>query len=924
MPDRTEPAESARLSPTAHSAWPIRSYLLGFGLALVIPIIGLGLAILLDQTSKQRLAFEGRIKRLAQEVALDMDREIAGLIEVLQVLGVSPVLSDGNLVRFREFAERVHQMRQVDVVLVSPDGRPILHTAVPPETPLPEQYPTPPLLVTTKDDIQVSGVYKEPMLRRPAIGISVPVIGGSFSGHSLRLLVEPARLASVFSFSTLPLPWYVDVRDPGAVLVVSSHPRHASGDAGRVHPGMASDNGILRGAGTGEDAALIGYARSRLTGWIVSLVAPVDEQQITASGQFLSLAALTALLVGGSIGLAHWFARVIATPVGALAQHANSLDALAPVAHPAKTYRVREVNDVIRRLDETAHRLRAGTAQLKLSEERYRHLAAATPAGLFRTDPGGRCIFANERLSEMSGRTSAASLLGTSWLDLVEASQRPAIAQAWERSRAEGRLLQQEFVLSRPDGAVIWGLCEIVLEAGGETPDAGFAGSISDITDRKAAEASLAEINATLEDRVLVRTQELADANRRLKQEMLEKEVTQAALTQAQKLEALGQLTSSVAHDFNNQLMAILGGLELVQRRLTDPNMLRHVRNARAAARRASQLTDQLLSFARRSELAPQIVDISEAFHELEELLRHAIGPDIARSVELPHDLRPVWVDPDRLHATMLNIAINARDAMPADGHGRISISASNVAADAPDRPPGLACGDAVRLRVADNGRGMTADVLARASEPFFTTKPRGKGTGLGLAMARRFAETSHGILEIKSEAGRGTIVDIYLPAADRAAELRRAPEVLPQASATSSDLAVICVDDDRQAVETAAELLRELGLELICTTDPAVAIKAAEELDRLDLLVTDIDMPETDGGELALKLRQRFPRLKVLFITGHAEHQRGKLCDGLGDEAVRVLKKPFGSQDLAAAIFHLLGKARDEGAESDRAYEST
>ena len=327
--------------------------------------------------------------------------------------------------------------------------------------------------------------------------------------------------------------------------------------------------------------------------------------------------------------------------------------------------------------------------------------------------------------------------------------------------------------------------------------------------------------------------------------------------------------------------------------------MLRHVKNARSAARRASQLTDQLLSFARRSDIEPRAVNLTGLIDELDEVLRHAAGPEIRRSVDIPAETWAVRADPDQLHATLLNLALNARDAMPEGG--TLSISARNVATGTP-RPEQLPPGDFVVIAMADTGCGMTGAVLRQATDPFFTTKPRGKGTGLGLAIAQSFAEQSHGLLHITSTPGEGTTIEVFLPSEGLLRE--------PQAAGTPAmpdsadgELVVLCVDDTRQSAEVTADLLRDVGFNAICTTDPEAALGFARSNERLDLLVTDIDMPGLDGFGLAEQLRACFPGLAVLFITGHDEHvfvprlQNGRL------PLPHFLRKPFSGTELAAKI---------------------
>lgn len=481
---------------------------------------------------------------------------------------------------------------------------------------------------------------------------------------------------------------------------------------------------------------------------------------------------------------------------------------------------------------------------------------------------------------------------------LAHASEadRPRIAryEADLLGAAEARGL--ELRVARPsDGAHRYIAVRAFRQAGTSTPTGSpgrVIGVLFDITEQSLAAQSLEEMNADLERRVGERTRELAAANERLTTEMREREAVQAALSQAQKLEALGQLTSSVAHDFNNQLMAVLGGLELIEKAATEPRLRRHAQNARSAARRASQLTDQLLSFARRSQLAPGRIDIAQSFAELDDVLRHAVGPRVQRRIEIASDVAAAWADPVQLHATLVNIAINARDAMPKGGE--LLIAARNVEVTPAEASVDLAPGRYVAISLTDNGSGMSDEVRQRAGEPFFTTKPRGRGTGLGLAMAHRFVEQSSGRLRIESRLGAGTTVELLLPVA-KAEPVPAVTGIEPRALEALEHDRVLCVDDDRLSAEVTAEMLRNLGYEVTMCTDPMAALASASAMAGFDLLVTDIDMPEMDGFALADRLRRQNPHMSVLYVTGHNEHMQ-RLGGG---QTNHVLAKPFTTNDL-------------------------
>jgi len=361
--------------------------------------------------------------------------------------------------------------------------------------------------------------------------------------------------------------------------------------------------------------------------------------------------------------------------------------------------------------------------------------------------------------------------------------------------------------------------------------------------------------------------------------------LAEARMAQTQKLEAVGQLTGGVAHDFNNLLTVIIGGLNMLLKRIEDPKQRQIAEHMLEAAQRGDKLTKQLLAFSRgqRLELAP--VDL-HALKGMEELLRRSIGVDMALHFQLHPTARWVMSDTNQLELAVLNLVINARDAMP-DG-GRIDISTT------PGRKPGT-----IELRVTDNGMGMPKDVLDRAMEPFFTTKPAGKGTGLGLAQVFGAARQSGGSVEIDSAPGRGTQVSIILPETAPPVQTEPAPEQPQQVSnAPASGQRVLVVDDEAGVRNFMADALRGAGYNAVEAADVGVALRMLEA-DTPDLLLTDYSMPGMNGLELAERGRAFDPRLRVLIVSGYAD------ADRLGASAVRpaLLRKPFDEAELLAAV---------------------
>lgn len=366
-------------------------------------------------------------------------------------------------------------------------------------------------------------------------------------------------------------------------------------------------------------------------------------------------------------------------------------------------------------------------------------------------------------------------------------------------------------------------------------------------------------------------------------------------LFQAQKMEAIGQLSAGVAHDFNNLLAAILGGLELLKKRLPDdPRANQLLDGIVQAADRGASLTQRMLAFARRQHLALQPVDLRTLVEGMTDLAARSVGPAFGLEIRMAEGLPPVSTDPHHLESALLNLVVNARDAMEDGGTIVIEAVGTDLAAE---NAEGLAAGPYVRLSVIDNGTGMDETTLSRAVEPFFTTKGVGKGTGLGLSMVHGLASQSGGTMVIASRPGAGTRVDLFLPVATarvvrapRRAEHEPGPPIGPS-------MRVLVVDDDRLVLESTSAMLEDLGHSVVKAESPEAAVAAMTAVGPFDILVTDHAMPRMTGVELARTLRRSIPELPVVLVSGFAN-----LIDGRDDTLVH-LTKPFSLSDLAASL---------------------
>ncbi|TSD89459.1 response regulator [Mycobacterium sp. KBS0706] len=402
-----------------------------------------------------------------------------------------------------------------------------------------------------------------------------------------------------------------------------------------------------------------------------------------------------------------------------------------------------------------------------------------------------------------------------------------------------------------------------------------------------------------LEAQVAARTAELNASNAQLRHEMAERATTQKqleeareALFQSQKLEAIGQLTGGIAHDFNNLLMVVLGSLALMRKRVPPEAaaILPLLDNAAQAAQRGATLTKRMLAFARRQELKIMAVDIPDLVRGMADLLQRSLGPSITIETRFPLGLPKASTDPNQLESALLNIAVNARDAMPEGGS--ITVAARVESADEP------VPGRYVCLSVTDTGEGMDPETLARATEPFFTTKGVGKGTGLGLSTVHGLMEQSHGRMVLSSRKGTGTTIELWLPVASADADLSPAADDAPalEAATPPSRLHIVAVDDDGLVLMNTVAMLEELGHAAVGATTADQALDALRR-EAADLVITDHAMPRMTGAELAGRIAAEWPGLPVILATGYAE-----LPMGIGADLPK-LAKPFSLEELEAAI---------------------
>ncbi|MBX6320681.1 MAG: CHASE domain-containing protein [Rhodospirillaceae bacterium] len=509
---------------------------------------------------------------------------------------------------------------------------------------------------------------------------------------------------------------------------------------------------------------------------------------------------------------------------------------------------------------------RRAQAALAESEERFRTMADSMPALLWVDDAAGNTIFVNKPWLDYTGRPLSAEL-GEGWIESVHPEDRDLLTHAYGAAVEARAPFEVQYRLRQADGAYRWFLDRGTPRFAADGAFLGFIGVLLDITELRNARAQL---------------------------------------EQAQKMETVGRLTGGVAHDFNNLLTVIIGNAEILSDELAgDVRLGKAARVVLAAAERGAELTRRMLAFARRQQLQPRLIDMRALVEGLEGMLRRTLGEDIEVEVHGREGLWPTVADPVQLESAILNLAINARDAMPAGGKLTIGMENVHLDADYAARNAEVAVGDYVMLAVSDTGTGMAPDVLERAFEPFFTTKEVGKGSGLGLSTVYGFVKQSGGHVKAYSEVGHGTTVRIYLPRAGATRAEAVAAEASAQPAPTGGE-AILVVEDDPAVRAQAEDQLRTLGYRVIGAADGPAALALLAAHPEIDLLFTDVIMPGgLNGRQLAEEAVRLRPGLKVLFTSGYAEDailHHGRLPRG-----VNLLNKPYRRQDLAVKVRSVL-----------------
>lgn len=551
---------------------------------------------------------------------------------------------------------------------------------------------------------------------------------------------------------------------------------------------------------------------------------------------------------------------------------------------------------------------------LARSNDRFRAAVNAIHGVLWTNTPDGRMLGEQQGWASLTGQ-SFEEYQNYGWSNAVHPDDRAGSVASWQAAVASKATYIWEHRVRRHDGLYrtfsIRGVP--IIDASGEIEE--WVGVHTDITEQRAAEASLQEHASSLERQIRHRLraeEQLKQLNEsleaRVEAEIAERRQTERALQQAQKMESIGQLTGGVAHDFNNLLQVVAGNLQLLAKDIAgNENAERRVTNALAGVSRGAKLASQLLAFGRRQALEPRVINIGRFIAGMDDLLRRSLGEAVEVEVIASGGLWNTYADPTQVENALLNLAINARDAM--EGSGKLTIEVGNAFLDQDyaRTHAEVAAGQYVLLAVTDTGFGMAPDILEKVFEPFFSTKPEGKGTGLGLSMVYGFVKQSGGHVKIYSEVGQGTTVKVYLPRSvadeDREVIVQGGPVV-------GGTETVLVVEDDEEVRNTVIETLTDLGYRVLSAKDAQAGLNVVESGIPIDVIFTDVVMPgPLKSREMARRAKERLPNLAVLFTSGYTENSI--VHGGILDVGVELLSKPYTREALARRIRHVIANQK-------------
>ncbi len=748
---------------------------------IIMPVVAIAAAGAVGAWQAGRNATERELSSRVQALAAGVARELEVSRAVLLTLATSPSLAVGDFAAFQQQSVLIPKPDGARIVLTDASGQLQADSLFSYGAPLPkpgELGAMSPALATGQSpgQSQVSDLHIGPLTRDYLVAMDVPVELNGRIAYGLTMAFTPSTFTPVLNArKDVSEGWRALVVD-GNGLVVARSSNVAAFVGRRV--GFASLAAIARGEGVFTTTSQDGYpmlaanASIPSTKWSTIAATRLDVIEANLLRSLAATAFASVALLSLGLFAAGSYARRIARPLHALVDAADSLaQGGQPRAIPPG---VREASRIGVALAEAAAKLRSreqertrGDAALRESEARFRTITDAMPQMVWSAQADGRHDYYNQRWYEYTG-TRSGNINGEPWHRLFQPNDFARGMTAWRHSLATGEPYEIEYRLRRADGAWRWCLSRASPMRDADTGAIlRWFGTCTDIHDLVEAREDLARSRTELERLATERTEALLQAVDALHEEATERAQAEDALRQSHKMEAVGQLTGSIAHDFNNMLQGISGSLELVQRRTEQGRIAEaehFIENALRTVDRAAALTSRLLAFTRRQPLQPKLVRPDELILGMEELIRRTVRSSITIELHVGDGARSVLCDPNQLENALLNLAINAGDAMPNGGRLAISVRQVKLAETDVAGQEGVGPRDYVEITVADTGTGMDDTTRARAFEPFFTTKPVGKGTGLGLSQLSGFMRQLGGFVRLDSTVGQGTTVRLYLP----------------------------------------------------------------------------------------------------------------------------------------------------------------
>ncbi|MGB6550189.1 MAG: PAS domain S-box protein [Xanthobacteraceae bacterium] len=860
----------------------MRGYLLIMVLAIMLPVGAFAGVLFWRYADSEIARIDQQLENDARELALDVDRDLQAKIVTLETLATANSMENRDYARFYDRATRVKDLAGVDISLRARDGQQLANTRVPWGTPLPRNLFQNDDEAASTGKPYISNAVEGLVAGNPIYLISLPISDNGKVNYLLHMTVDLAQLGDLVRSDIVPgeIAGILDRDNVVMARTEGSSERTGKPASKSFIDQVKSDRGTWLGQNIQGYQIRLGYARSKLSGWLVWVGVPDADIQNPLHRALWRLSALGAALTIIALGLVYWLGGRLAGASRTLAAQASALgrgEAVLPARIP------------VRELDEVGHELVAAAARrselerqlvrtaTQESEQRFQTLVhGVTDYAIYMLDPQGHVTNWNTGAMRIKGY-SESDIVGRHFSVFYTPEDRAdgVPARALLTAINEGRY-EAEGWRVRKDGTRFWASVVIdrIEDSNGEL--IGLAKITRDTTERREAQQRL--------------------------------EAAREQLYQSQKMDAVGQLTGGVAHDFNNLLTIIIGNLDNAKRTIetgqdgAKDRLRRAVDMALVGANRAATLTGHLLAFSRRQPLEPKLLDINRLLNQLSAFLKPSLGEAVQLEVVGAGGVWAVEADAVQLETAILNLAVNARDAMPRGG--RLTIEASNVLLDdsycadnAEVRP-----GQYVLIAVTDEGVGMDEETATRAFEPFFTTKQTGQGTGLGLSQVYGYVKQSGGHVKIYSEPGQGTTVRIYLPRArdgkKKSGENPVQSVALPSAYGRET---ILVVEDDADVRAFICETLEELKYTVLQARDADSALRALEREGKVDLLLSDVILPGPNGRELASAALTKRPGLKVLFMTGYSRNaivHQGRL-----DEGVQLIQKPLTQATLAAKV---------------------